>query len=737
MEVFGVKTLGAIFAQTKARHFLVMPGFRQYSVINCMKDVSRQCNLNAMFDGVSTKHRGDFMPVQKTISTLVLSVAFALLLSLLLPISNIAQTKVTTKKPSKTASQKSDIPDNVAYELFFRTLAENNAQGLLEKAGFNEEITERIFGEAKNLNNLLENYDKEARGLKESKTEITPEAQNRLGNLEQVKNEMISRSVNRYLLKNLSPEDADKFKDFIETEVKSKIQRVSLKPVMKDVAFIKTSNPRLQSGGNVYLYSEGWNDGANVFGTGTISENYSSNTSYQITVTVTSPSGRTNTTQNDWNYATNSNTTGLSIGIEDGTFSIQADFTAQDGYYDEYGNFIGTGTIFIGSSSTSYLLVPTISIRNFSVSRLTVGVGGELDVKATFSYTSDVPNGTTMRVELLLNTTGNIGITIDDPRGVSTGAGGGINTAPNSGNKIITVTAPNGGGTSPIREVVVTFPFNINSGSGTVSIDLIRDPPIVPGGGAVTVTPTQIPPVSFQVTATTSGGGSGGGGSYSQCDNGRSRIGGGFGTPVGSNGDCPFGSSQASGGICCYYVSPILLDIAGNGFSMTDYAGGVSFDVSAKGWTSQTSWTSANSDDAWLVLDRNQNNRVDDGKEMFGDATEQPANQNPRHGFAALAVFDKPANGGNNDGKITRRDTVFKKLRLWQDRNHNGISEAEELSKLPSLDVVAVFLNYQTSRRVDQYGNDFRYKAKIRDRNDAQVGRWAFDVFLLCSPPSN
>ncbi|MCI0387999.1 MAG: hypothetical protein MOB07_04430, partial [Acidobacteria bacterium] len=198
--------------------------------------------------------------------------------------------------------------------------------------------------------------------------------------------------------------------------------------------------------------------------------------------------------------------------------------------------------------------------------------------------------------------------------------------------------------------------------------------------------------------------------------------------------DCPNGyylQFNSSGEYCCSLEpSPIVIDVAGNGFSMTSAEDGVDFDFAGTGRKLHLSWTAAGSDDAWLVLDRNGNGKIDSAKEMFGNVTQQPHSR-LANGFLALAEFDQQVRGGNGDGQIDNRDSIFANLRLWIDTNHNGISERTELHTLSEFGLAILELRFRESNRTDEYGNRFKYRAKVRGLRGEDGGRWAWDVFLM------
>ena len=141
-----------------------------------------------------------------------------------------------------------------------------------------------------------------------------------------------------------------------------------------------------------------------------------------------------------------------------------------------------------------------------------------------------------------------------------------------------------------------------------------------------------------------------------------------------------------------YQYDPLALDLNGNGIETLAANGhdGAMFDHERNGIRTATGWVHSN--DGLLVHDRNGDGKISDGSELFGDNTLLKDGSTAAHGFAALAELDE-----NGDGKVDAADSAFKKLGVWRDLNHNGISEEGEISSLEDMRVQSLNLAYKNA----------------------------------------
>lgn len=191
---------------------------------------------------------------------------------------------------------------------------------------------------------------------------------------------------------------------------------------------------------------------------------------------------------------------------------------------------------------------------------------------------------------------------------------------------------------------------------------------------------------------------------------------------------------------CVWSGSPIIIDLDADGLSLTGPADGVLFDLRI-GRVVKAAWTKPGANDAFLALDRNDNGTIDDGGELFGNLTAQPPTDRKGgpNGFLALRVFDQRGGGGNDDEQISDEDSVYSRMKLWIDGNHDGISQADELHSLSDKGVRSISLRYQLSRKTDEFGNAFRFLSRVAtDQNALAPGprvHQAIDVFLKYISP--
>jgi hypothetical protein len=142
-------------------------------------------------------------------------------------------------------------------------------------------------------------------------------------------------------------------------------------------------------------------------------------------------------------------------------------------------------------------------------------------------------------------------------------------------------------------------------------------------------------------------------------------------------------------------LTPLALDLNGDGIHSISAASGVVFDVNADGQSEQVGWLSAG--DAWLALDRNGNGLIDDGSELFGCGTRMSDGSKALDGFAALRMLDN-----NQDGAIDADDSSFDKLLIWADSNLNAKTDLGEIQTLSQADIKVLSLSNHATSILDQ-----------------------------------
>ncbi|MBX7232181.1 MAG: hypothetical protein K1X29_08870 [Bdellovibrionales bacterium] len=110
-------------------------------------------------------------------------------------------------------------------------------------------------------------------------------------------------------------------------------------------------------------------------------------------------------------------------------------------------------------------------------------------------------------------------------------------------------------------------------------------------------------------------------------------------------------------------------------------------------------WPEKGSEAYFLVYDKNSNGKIDGGGELFGDR------DGFRNGFENLASFDS-----NKDKVIDQKDPMFSKLKLWYDKNADGVSQKEELFSLGTMGVESISLKYENETK--KFGDRAEYRQK-------------------------
>lgn len=179
---------------------------------------------------------------------------------------------------------------------------------------------------------------------------------------------------------------------------------------------------------------------------------------------------------------------------------------------------------------------------------------------------------------------------------------------------------------------------------------------------------------------------------------------------------------------------PLVLDLNGDGIHTTSVTAPVFFwDRDFDGVKDPSGWTDPDTEEAFLWIDGDDERAVAQG-ELFGSAMYKPSGGLFPNGFQALEQYDLPELGGDGDRQITSADEIWSRLRLWIDRNHDGRSQANEISRLEAHQIVALKLDRVHDHSLDANGNGVMLVGSYLRWHGGDVQELAMDDISFARP---
>ena len=181
-------------------------------------------------------------------------------------------------------------------------------------------------------------------------------------------------------------------------------------------------------------------------------------------------------------------------------------------------------------------------------------------------------------------------------------------------------------------------------------------------------------------------------------------------------------------------ADPIILPVGADkrairreDYQLTDFLHGVRFDLNGDGIEEQVSWTAQGSHLAFLAMDRDGNGKIDNGKELFSNFTDigWPS------GFEALRFHTARMTESQREMAAGWGNPFYEKLLLWEDDNHDGVSQAEEIYKL-SDHYLAIDAICEFDPLTDKWGNQFlcRGSAAVKERGMTRMPYGRRDLYI-------